>query len=120
MLPAIWQQGALHIDPDTVFPLSRQPADIQEGESVFVAIRPEHLGYQQPGDFSLSGKTRLCELQGDSTLVWLDVAGHAVCLKSFQQLSLPAQQRIMLTVQEAHLHLFDTAGKRIAMTENAA
>ncbi|HDR2342014.1 TPA: ABC transporter ATP-binding protein [Enterobacter kobei] len=120
MLPAVWQQGALHIDPDTVFPLSRQPADIQEGESVFVAIRPEHLGYQQPGDFSLSGKTRLCELQGDSTLVWLDVAGHAVCLKSFQQLSLPAQQRITLTVQEAHLHLFDAAGKRIAMTENAA
>lgn len=87
---------------------------------MFVAIRPEHLRYQQPGDFSLTGKTRLCELQGDSTLVWLDVAGHAVCLKSFQQLSLPPQQRITLTVQEAHLHLFDAAGQRIALSENAA
>lgn len=42
MLPAVWQQGALHIDPDTVFPLSRQPADIQEGNRYLSRSAPEH------------------------------------------------------------------------------
>ena len=113
VLPAVWHQGALHIADDIIFPLSRQPLGVRENDKMFVAIRPEHIQYQQPGDFSLSGRTRLCELQGDSTLVWLDVGGHSVCLKSFQQLSFPAQSPLTLTVQESNLHLFDSIGKRV-------
>lgn len=113
VLPAVWHQGALHIADDIIFPLSRQPLGVRENDKMFVAIRPEHMQYQQPGDFSLSGRTRLCELQGDSTLVWLDVGGHSMCLKSFQQLSFPAQSPLTLTVQESNLHLFDSIGKRV-------
>ncbi|MGL5701320.1 MAG: TOBE domain-containing protein [Kluyvera sp.] len=87
---------------------------------MFVAIRPEHVQYQQPGDFSLKGQTRLCELQGDSTLVWLDVAGHSVCLKSFQQLSFAAQSPLAITLQESHLHLFDSLGKRVIFADQVA
>lgn len=113
VLPAVWHQGTLHIADDIIFPLSRQPLGVRENDKMFVAIRPEHMQYQQPGDFSLSGRTRLCELQGDSTLVWLDVGGHSMCLKSFQQLSFPAQSPLTLTVQESNLHLFDSIGKRV-------
>lgn len=113
VLPAVWHQGTLHIADDIIFPLSRQPLGVRENDKMFVAIRPEHMQYQQPGDFSLSGRTRLCELQGDSTLVWLDVGGHSMCLKSFQQLSFPAQSPLSLTVQESNLHLFDSIGKRV-------
>ena len=116
MLPAVWRQGALHIAEDIIFPLSRQPLGVREGDKIFVAIRPEHMQYQQPGDFSLHGRTRLCELQGDSTLVWLEIAGQSVCLKSFQQLSFPAQSSLTLTVQESHLHLFDSIGKRVSFS----
>ncbi|MEX3018136.1 ABC transporter ATP-binding protein [Kluyvera sp. STS39-E] len=118
ILPAVWCQGALHITDNIIFPLSRQPLGVREGDKMFVAIRPENMQYQQAGDFSLSGHTRLCELQGDSTLVWLEIAGRSVCLKSFQQLSFPAMQPLTLTVQEAHLHLFDTLGKRVAFAES--
>lgn len=115
ILPAVWYQGALQIADDIVFPLSRQPEGIREGDKMFVAIRPEHMQYQQPGDFTLTGHTRLCELQGDSTLVWLEAAGESICLKSFQQLSFPNQQSLSLSVQEAHLHLFDSLGKRVTL-----
>lgn len=114
ILPAVWRQGALHLADDLRFLLSRQPVGARDGDKMFVAIRPEHLQYQQPGDFSLDGRTRLCELQGDSTLVWLEVAGQSLCLKSFQQLSFPAQTALTLTMQEQHLHLFDSIGKRVA------
>lgn len=115
ILPAVWYQGALQIADDIVFPLSRQPEGIREGDKMFVAIRPEHMQYQQPGDFTLTGRTRLCELQGDSTLVWLEAAGESICLKSFQQLSFQNQQSLSLSVQEAHLHLFDSLGKRVTL-----
>ena len=115
ILPAVWYQGALQIADDIVFLLSRQPEGIREGDKMFVAIRPEHMQYQQPGDFTLTGRTRLCELQGDSTLVWLEAAGESICLKSFQQLSFPNQQSLSLSVQEAHLHLFDSLGKRVTL-----
>ncbi|HGH3372664.1 TPA: ABC transporter ATP-binding protein [Kluyvera cryocrescens] len=115
ILPAVWYQGTLQIADDIVFPLSRQPEGIREGDKMFVAIRPEHMQYQQPGDFTLTGRARLCELQGDSTLVWLEVAGESICLKSFQQLSFPNQQSLSLSVQEAHLHLFDSLGKRVTL-----
>ena len=120
ILPAVWRQGALHIAENIIFPLSRQPLGVRENDKMFVAIRPEHMQLQQPGDFSLSGHTRLCELQGDSTLVWLDVAGHSICLKSFQQLSFPAQSALTLTVQESHLHLFDSIGKRVTFSDPTA
>ncbi|HEM6742941.1 TPA: ABC transporter ATP-binding protein [Citrobacter farmeri] len=113
ILPAVWRQGMLHLADDLRFPLSRQPIGARDGDKMFVAIRPEHMQYQQPGDFSLNGRTRLCELQGDSTLVWLEVAGQSLCLKSFQQLSFQAQSALTLTVQEQHLHLFDSIGKRV-------
>jgi multiple sugar transport system ATP-binding protein len=117
ILPAIWRKGALHITDGIIFPLSRQPLGVREGDKMFVAVRPENMQYQQSGDFSVCGRTRLCELQGDSTLVWLDIAGHSVCLKSFQQLSFPAQHELTLTVQESHLHLFDSLGKRVVFAE---
>lgn len=114
VLPAVWREGALHIADNLVFRLTRQPAGVSDGDKLFVAIRPEHMQYQQTGDFTLQGRTRLCELQGDSTLVWLDLAGYPVCLKSFQQLSFMPDTPLTLTVQESHLHLFDGLGKRLA------
>ena len=119
ILPAVWRKGALHITDSIIFPLSRQPVGVREGDKMFVAIRPEHMQYQQPGDYCLTGHTRLCELQGDSTLVWLNIDGHSICLKSFQQLSFPPQQPLTLSVQESHLHLFDTLGKRVVFSPSS-
>ncbi|MFC3190453.1 ABC transporter ATP-binding protein [Pseudocitrobacter faecalis] len=114
ILPAVWRAGALHIADALTFPLSRPLAGMSDGDKVFVAIRPEHIQYQQEGDFAITAKTRLCELQGDSTLVWMDLNGHSLCLKSFQQLSFAPGTSLSLTVQESHLHLFDALGKRVA------
>lgn len=115
ILPAVWQNGALRIASDITLQLTRQPPGVVEGDKLFVAIRPEHVHYQQAGDFTLHAQTRLCELQGDSTLVWMNLNGHSLCLKSFQQLDFAPDTPLTVTVQEPHLHLFDGLGKRIAI-----
>lgn len=113
VLPAVWREGALCITNNLALPLSNAPQGVQEGDKLFVALRPEHLQYEGDGDFTLSARTRLCELQGDSTLVWLDLDGHSICLKSFRQLSFAQGTMLNLSIAEPHLHLFDSLGKRL-------
>lgn len=113
VLPAVWREGMLRITDDLALALSRAPQGVREGDKLFVALRPEHLQYEGDGEFTLTARTRLCELQGDSTLVWLDLDGHSVCLKSFRQLSFPQGTVLNLSIAEQHLHLFDSLGKRL-------
>ena len=114
VFPAVWQEGALKITDTLSLPLNPAPQSVQEGDKLFVALRPEHLQYEGDGDFMLRARTRLCELQGDSTLVWLDLDGRAICLKSFRQLSFPQGTELTLSIASQHLHLFDSLGKRLS------
>lgn len=114
VLPAEWRDGGLRISDELHVPLPRQPDGVQDGDTLFVAIRPEHIRPDSTGELRFSALTRLCELQGDATLVWFTLAGRSCCLKSFQQLNYPPRQPLALSTDARHLHLFDSAGKRIA------
>ncbi|WP_318373797.1 sn-glycerol-3-phosphate ABC transporter ATP-binding protein UgpC [Enterobacter sp.] len=114
VLQAEWRDGGLRIDDALHFPLPRQPDGVLEGDALFVAIRPEHIRPDSSGELTFSATTRLCELQGDATLVWFTLAGQACCLKSFQQLNYPPRHPLTMSTDARHLHLFDSAGNRIA------
>lgn len=115
VLQAEWRDGGLSISDELHFPLSRQPDGVLEGDALFVAIRPEHIRPESSGELTFSATTRLCELQGDATLVWFTLAGQACCLKSFQQLNYPPRHPLIMSTDARHLHLFDSAGNRIAL-----
>ena len=115
VLQAEWCDGGLSISDELHFPLSRQPDGVLEGDALFVAIRPEHIRPESSGELTFSATTRLCELQGDATLVWFTLAGQACCLKSFQQLNYPPRHPLTMSTDARHLHLFDSAGNRVAL-----
>nr|WP_318382013.1 ABC transporter ATP-binding protein [uncultured Enterobacter sp.] len=113
VLPVVWQNGGLRLSESLHFPLRRRPEGLREGDTLFMAIRPEHIRPGADGDFQFTAQTRLCELQGDSTLVWFTLEGHQGCLKSFQQLNFPPKHALTVSVDEHHIHLFDGLGKRL-------
>ena len=114
ILPATFQGNALHIANDVILPMANPPATLQQGDKVFIGIRPEHLRLGEAADYQFDASAKFTELQGDSTLVYLDLAGQSVCLKSFQQLNFTSGTALTLGVDEKHLHLFDALGKRLA------
>ncbi|WP_318375782.1 sn-glycerol-3-phosphate ABC transporter ATP-binding protein UgpC [Enterobacter sp.] len=115
VLQAEWRDGGLSISDELHFPLPCQPDGVLEGDALFVAIRPEHIRPESSGELTFSATTRLCELQGDATLVWFTLAGQACCLKSFQQLNYPPRHPLTMSTDARHLHLFDSAGNRVAL-----
>lgn len=114
VLPAKWHQNGFILSDDRFIPLKTRAVDLHDGDKLFVAVRPEHLQPGDRGDIHLNVTTRLCELQGDSTLVWCNLGDQDLCLKSFQQLSYPPRSAMTIGVNEADLHFFDGLGKRIS------
>lgn len=117
VLPARWKAGRIVITPHVSFQPTKAPSGLAEDDALFVAIRPEHIKPDETGAFSCQVTTRLCELQGDSTLVWCNLEERTLCFKSFQQLDYPPRSSITVSVDEKHLHLFDGLGKRLAWQE---
>ncbi|MGL4430990.1 sn-glycerol-3-phosphate import ATP-binding protein UgpC [compost metagenome] len=113
VLPAMWQGTGLRIADDLYIPLRARPSGIVDGDKVFVALRPEHIQPGYGGEIRIDVQIKLCELQGDSTLVWCTSGERDLCLKSFQQLNYPPRSTLTVSFDEAHLHLFDGLGKRI-------
>jgi len=113
VLPARWHQNGLLLSDNHFIPLHTRPDGLGDADNLFVAIRPEHLQPGDRGDITLNVTTKLCELQGDSTLVWCKLGEHDLCLKSFQQLNYSPRSEMTISVNEAHLHFFDGLGKRI-------
>ena len=117
-LPALWHDEGITIGAHH-FPLRRRPSGVREGDKLFVALRPEHLYPDDRGEIHFHATTRLCELQGDSTLVWCQWGERSLCLKSFSQLNYPPRSALTLSTREAHLHLFDALGKRLSTGDHS-
>ncbi len=113
VLPAKWQQNGVLLSSNHFIPLKARPAGLSDGDSLFIAVRPEHLRPGNEGEIKLNVTTKLCELQGDSTLVWCKLGEQNLCLKSFRQLSYPPRSEMTVSMDEACLHFFDGLGKRI-------
>ena len=92
---------------------SRWPcaAPAQEGQRVTYGIRPEHLGLASSG---IAATVEVVEPMGAETEVLLRVGDRTFTVMVHGRASVGPGERVFLTPQAAHAHLFDSAsGRRI-------
>jgi ABC-type sugar transport system ATPase subunit len=82
---------------------------------VIAGFRPEHLAWA--GDdprAAIVGEAVVVEPLGSDTLVSLDLAGAGVIARLPPRLVRRAGERVALTVDPAHVHVFDrSTGRRL-------
>jgi ABC-type sugar transport system ATPase subunit len=90
-------------------------ADGATGREVIAGFRPEHLAWA--GDdprAAIVGEAVVVEPLGSDTLVSLDLAGAGVIARLPPRLVRRAGERVALTVDPAHVHVFDrSTGRRL-------
>ena len=78
---------------------------LDEGRTVTVGIRPEHLVL---GPGGLRGVVKVVESLGHERHLFIDLAGHnIICRQSTDDVAPAIGDRVELVVQPAHVHLFD-------------
>ncbi len=83
-----------------------------DGE-VHLGVRPEHIGLCGPDQGSGVATVRLVEPLGAETLVHLVVGDHTVVARVAGLPDFRAGDRVGVTLDRHHLHLFDAAGARL-------
>jgi multiple sugar transport system ATP-binding protein len=90
----------------------RAPLVVPDG--VQIGVRPEHVSLGDPGEGSGAALVRMVEPLGSETLVHLDAGGAAFVAKVQGIPALTPGDRVGVRVEPHHVHLFDTAGARLA------
>ncbi|WP_108397530.1 ABC transporter ATP-binding protein [Devosia submarina] len=95
-------------------PLS-QASPAKPGEEVVLGFRPEHLSIAGPNSVStLEAEVIVVEPTGTETLLNVTTAGHAFLALFRARLDVNPGERIMLSIDPLHVHLFSKAtGKRL-------
>ncbi len=83
------------------------------GRVAFVGVRPEHLTLVASGKRASDASVRLVEPLGAETVVHLDAGGQGLVARVAGIPAIPEDARVGLRVESAHLHYFDSAGKRL-------
>jgi ABC-type sugar transport system ATPase subunit len=83
-----------------------------EGE-LHLGVRPEHVGLCAPEQGLATALVRLVEPLGPDTLVRLDAGGQVIVARVTGIPPLHAGDRVGVTLDRQHVHLFDAAGERL-------
>jgi ABC-type sugar transport system ATPase subunit len=83
-----------------------------EGE-LHLGVRPEHVGLCAPEQGLATALVRLVEPLGPDTLVRLDAGGQVIVARVPGIPPLHAGDRVGVTLDRQHVHLFDAAGERL-------
>ena len=84
-----------------------------EGE-IHLGVRPEHVVLAAPDEETVGSlEVRGVEPLGPETLVRLDARGQVLVARVHGMLNLRRGDRVGVTLDRAHLHLFDAAGERL-------
>jgi multiple sugar transport system ATP-binding protein len=88
------------------------PLEDYEGE-IHVGVRPEHVGLCAPDQGAGVAEVRVVEPLGAETLVYLDAGGQPLVARVAGFADLRPGDKIGVTLDRHHLHLFDAAGARL-------
>jgi multiple sugar transport system ATP-binding protein len=90
-------------------------ASAKPGEAVVLGFRPEHLALAGPGTpGNLEAEVVVVEPTGTETLLYITAAGHTLLALFRARLEVTPGDKVMLSIDPAHVHLFDkTTGKRL-------
>ncbi len=95
-------------DGRTVWPLPSgfTPPETLLGRNLVLGIRPEHIQVGNGG--GLPAALQVSESLGNETLAYFEVAGRPVTARCGGQLDAAIDAELSLSLQPAHIHLFDT------------
>ncbi|HVH10357.1 MAG TPA: ABC transporter ATP-binding protein [Gemmatimonadales bacterium] len=88
------------------------PLEDYEGQ-IQLGLRPEHVGVCAPDRGTTTADVRGVEPLGPETLVHLDVAGQPVVARAPGFPDFRPGDRVGVTLDPRHLHLFDATGTRL-------
>jgi len=89
------------------------PLEHYEGE-IHLGVRPEHVRLCAPDQGTATADVRVVEPLGAETLVHLDAGGQRVVARVGGFPDFRPGDRVGVTLDPHHLHLFDAAGERLA------
>src|SRR5947207_4409283 len=89
------------------------PLEHYEGE-LHLGVRPEHVRLSAPDQGMATAEVRVVEPLGADTLIHLDAGGHRVVARVGGFSDFRPGDRVGVTLDRRHLHLFDAAGARLA------
>jgi ABC-type sugar transport system ATPase subunit len=85
------------------------------GNNVEVGVRPEHLSLGPAGaaDSSFDGTVSIVEQLGNATLLYVDTAAGTLIVEGEGNLDIDLGDKVGLTIDRKHAHLFGTDGNVI-------
>src|SRR5213079_1611350 len=89
------------------------PLEHYEGE-LHLGVRPEDVRLSAPDQGMATAEVRVVEPLGADTLIHLDAGGHRVVARVGGFSDFRPGDRVGVTLDRRHLHLFDAAGARLA------
>jgi len=95
--------------------LDADGAALKAGQTLELGIRPEHLMVGTGGDVALSLHCDVVEELGGTTYVYGDLAGQQVIVESDGETTIEKGKASAFSFQKARAHLFDEAGKAVAI-----
>jgi len=88
------------------------PLEHYEGE-IHLGVRPEHVRLSAPDQGMATAEVRVVEPLGADTLIHLDAGGHRVVARVGGFSDFRPGDRVGVTLDRRHVHLFDAAGARL-------
>src|SRR5437870_3528589 len=88
------------------------PLEHYEGE-IHLGVRPEHVRVCAPDQGTATAEVRVVEPLGADTLIHLDTGGQRVVARVGGFPDFRPGDRVGITLDPQHLHLFDAAGARL-------
>ncbi len=85
------------------------------GNALEIGVRPEHLALGPAGaaDSSFDGTVSIVEQLGNATLLYVDTAGGTLIVEGEGNLDIDVGDKVGLTIDPKHAHLFGTDGNVI-------
>ena len=109
------RDGFLEIKGQEPIKLKNRALTLDHNEDIFLALRPENIRLNEENEFHFSLQVDLCELQGDSTLIYAHIpdSNINIRLKSSKQLKYPKGEIISVGFDEKSILLFNKTGQAI-------
>jgi ABC-type sugar transport system ATPase subunit len=93
---------------------------LKVGDTLTVGVRPEHLARGEDGAVTVEGVVELVERLGESSFAYVRRADDRLFVAEVRGRQTPTPgERIMLTAANRDVHVFDAAGLRVSIQNNA-
>ena len=85
-----------------------------EGNTLYLAIRPENIEITSPDKGKAKGKLTMVSALGSEYLAYINIEGVEIIARSFDKINIKEGENVGINFHEKHLYFFDNkSGSRI-------